>query len=66
MNRCRAKLVIRAKIKLHFFDRWEMQALNQTWIVELVISGGYPGDFWDFIMIDEEVEPVSVGAFFLA
>ena len=43
-----------------------MQALNLLWVVELIISGGYfqrvPG-FHD--AIDEEMEPVNGGAFFL-
>ena len=42
----------------------EMQALNLLWVVELIISGGQrvPG-FHD--AIDEGMEPVSGGAFFL-
>ena len=41
-----------------------MQALNLLWVVELIISGGQrvPG-FHD--AIDEGMEPVSGGAFFL-
>lgn len=40
-----------------------MQALNLLWVVELIISGIDPG-FHD--SVDEEMEPVSGGAFFLA